>query len=257
MTNFIIIKHYLKRAFMNPVEIALMTLLPVGIIVLTMFLNMEFMSGEEGAEFLWQGYDLVSTGNIHNILVMFMFMSGAYAGGWYFRDLRSVNRWRLNATPVAPFSFLLGAISGGFIFSVSTAALILVVGYFFMNMYLGNLFVVVIVVFLIVLMSQFIGICVAVFVKSVGAVDGIMMALSFAMASMAGAFFVPIPMPQFVVRYILPYGVSLFAMRGSGQPITDAIGSGFGDSLLHIGILAGMTLISGIVAFILLRRRPA
>ena len=257
MTAFIIIKHYLKRAFMNQVEIALMTLLPVGIIVLTMFLNMEFMTGEEGAQFLWNGYDLINTGNVHNIMVMFMFMSGAYAGEWYFKDMRGVNRWRLNATPVASFKFLLGAISGGFLFSSLTGGFVLAVGYFFMDMYLGNLAVVIAVLFLIVLMSQFIGICVAVFAKTTGAINGVMMALSFAMASMAGAFFIPIPMPQFVVRYILPYGVSLFALRGGGQPITDVVGSGFSDSLLHLGILTGMTVVSGIAALILVRRRPA
>jgi len=256
MTAFITLKHYLKRAFMKPVEVALMTLLPVGIIFLNVSVNQNFMASEEGMQFLWQGYNLINTGVVTNIMVMFMFMSGAYAGEYYFYDLRSVNRWRLNATPVATANFIFGAISGGFIFSSLTGGLILAMGYFFFDMYLGNLIVVLLVLFLVVLMSQFIGIIVAVFANGKGSIDGIMIALSFAMASMVGAFLIPIPMPDFVRDYILPYGVALRAIFVS-RPTAMALDYSLSDAIPYLAILAGMTVAFGVAALVIARRRPA
>jgi len=256
MTAFITLKHYLKRASTKPIEIALMTLLPVGIIFLNVAVNQNFMASEEGMQFLWQGYNLVNTGVVTNIMVMFMFMSGAYAGEYYYYDLRSVNRWRLNATPVATANFVFGAISGGFIFSSLTGGLILTMGYFFFDMYMGNLIIIVLVLLLVVLMSQFIGIIVAIFAKGKGSIDGIMIALSFAMASMVGAFLIPIPMPDFVRDYILPYGVALRATVVS-RPTAQALNYDLRDAIPYLAILVGMTIVFGIAALILARRRPA
>jgi len=255
MTAFITLKHYLKRAFMKPVEVALMTLLPVGIIFLNVALNQDFMAGEEGLQFLWQGYNMLNTQVVMNIMIMFMFMSGAYAGEYYFYDLRSDNRWRLNATPVATANFIFGAISGGFIFSSLTGGLILTIGYFFFDIYLGNLIVVMPILFLVVLMSQFIGIIVAVFANGKGSIDGIMIALSFAMASLVGAFLIPIPVPDFVRDYILPYGVALRAAAIS-RPSPMFLDYGVSNAIPYLAILAGMTVAFGLAALIIARRRP-
>ena len=256
MTAFITLRHYLKRAFAKPVEIALMTLLPVGIMVLNIAINADFMAGEDGAQFLWNGYNLLNTGVVTNIMIMFMFMSGAYAGEYYFMDMRGVNRWRLNATPVATANFIFGAISGGFIFSTLTGGLILAVGYFFFDMYFGNLVVLVAVLLLSVLMSQFIGIIIATFAKSKGGIDGIMIALSFAMASMIGAFLIPIPMPDFVRNYIIPYGVAFRATVVSRpSPMEDSFGLSY--AIPYLAILVGMTVVSGTVALVMARRQTA
>jgi len=254
MMAFVTLRHYLKRAFTNPVEIALMTLLPVGIIFLNVAVNASFMETELGMTFLWQGYNIINTNVVMNILVMFMFMSGAYSGEYYFRDLRRDNRWRLNAAPVAKSIFVGGAIGAGVIFSFTTVIFVMAIGYFFFNIYLGNLVIIVIVILLVILMSQFIGIIVALFANTAGAVNGIMIALSFAMSSMIGAFLIPIPMPEFVRDYIIPYGVALRAVviSGRGPGVMDY---GMVDAIPYIGILLGMTVVSGIAALVIARRR--
>jgi len=256
MMAFVTFKHYLKRAITNPIEIALMTLLPVGIIFLNVAVNANFMETELGLTFMWQGYNILNTNVVMNTIIMFMFMSGAYSGEYYFRDLRRDNRWRLNATPVASSVFIFGAIGASVIFSLITAMLVIVIGYFFFSIYIGNIIVIATVIVLVILMSQFIGIIVALFAKTSGAINGIMIALSFAMASMAEAFFIPIPMPEFVRNYILPYGVALRAVliSGHGPNFVDNVAS---DAIPYIIILVGMTVVFGIAALIIARRRPA
>ena len=255
MMAFVTLRHYLKRAFTNPVEIALMTLLPVGIIFLNVSVNASFMETETGLTFLWEGYNILNTNVVMNILVMFMFMSGAYAGEYYFRDLRRDNRWRINAAPVAKANFVAGAIGAGVIFSFTTAMLVLVIGYFFFDVYLGNLHVIIPVVVLVALMSQFIGIIIALFAKKRGAIDGISMALSFAMAALIGMFFVAIPAPTFVREHVIPMGVALRAINATSLQ-GQFQGMGMRDSLQSIAVLAGITVILGVATLIIARRRP-
>jgi len=255
MTALITLRHYLKRAFVKPVEVALMTLLPAGIIFLNVAVNDNVLTSEETLAFMYQGFNMLNTGIVLNIIVMFMFMSGAYAGEYYFYDMRSVNRWRLNATPVAAANFIIGAIGAGVLFSSFTAALVIGFGYFVFNMFMGNIVIIVIVVFLITLMSQFIGIIVSIFANGKGSIDAIMIVLSFAMASMVGAFLIPIPMPEFVTNHILPYGVALRALTVSRPTAMRDYYSNV-DAIPYIAILLGMTVIFALAALVLARRRP-
>ncbi|MCL2841508.1 MAG: ABC transporter permease [Defluviitaleaceae bacterium] len=253
--NFLITtKHYLKRFFTNPLEVALMTLLPAGIIFINI-LVFDNIANEAGADNMYNSYNLAATAITMMILFMFQLMSGVYAGQSIFVDLRQDRRWRLMAAPVPMSTYVFGAIAASMIFSLTTAALILGVSFFAFNIFLGNIAIVVVAVFLIALMSQFIGIIISFFAKSKGAIDGIVMAISFTMSAMVGGFLINIPVPQFIRENIIPTGVAFRAV-GVYDPINTIAGYRMNDSLIAIGILIGMTFLLGIVTLVIARRRP-
>jgi len=257
MTYLITTKHYLKRSFSKPIEVALMTLLPVGIIIIMAMINLNIFA-EFDFDFTYRGYNVVTTVTTFFIVLMFQFMSGVYAGEFIFHDLRGANRWRLKASPVPTSAFVFGAITASMIFSLVSAAFVLVIVHVFFDVYVGNMIVIAPVIALAALMSQFMGIIIAMFVKKSGAIDGIIIVISFAMSSLVGGFFITIPAPEFVRNYIIPTGVAFRAIATSSLNPVVANGQYYtiGDSFLYVGILAGATLVFGIAAFIIARRRP-
>jgi len=256
MATLITTRYYLKRALTNPMDLALILLLPVAVIFLQVAINADFMETELGMTFLYQGYNLLNTTMVLVIMLMFIFMSGAYAGEFIFVDLRSANRWRLNAAPVPSSTYVFGAIITGTITGCITAIFVLGIGYFFFNIYLGNLLIIILITVLISLMSQFIGIIIALFAKSRGAINGISVGISFLFASMIGGFFVTIPTPQFFRDWILPMGVAIRALRASTLSPED-LGYTTADAFVSVGVLVATTVILAIATLIIARRRPA
>jgi len=258
MSAIITTRHYLKRALTSPIELALMLVLPMAIIALQLAI-MADIETIMGFPLMYQGYNLLNTNVVMMVMLMFVFMSGGYAGEYLFLDLRSANRWRLNAAPVASAAYVFGTIATGTILGCISATLILVVGHIFFNVYVGSLIVIIPVVVLSALMSQFIGIIVALFAKSRGAINGITVGISFLMSAMLGAFFVNIPAPEFVRNWILPMGVAARAIRA--DTLTPAgfreIDYSMTDSFVSLGIMVGMTVLFAAVTLILARRRPA
>lgn len=246
-------KHYLKRALSVPIEIALMTLLPIGIIVINIVMNLQIVE-DAGGETIYGNYDVMATAITFFIVLMFQVMSGAYSGEYVFEDLRNTNRWRLKAAPVSPSVFVFGAIVASLIFSFLSAALVLAVGYIFFSVYLGNILTIVPVIILLSLIGQFMGIIVALFVSKKGAINGIIIVLSFVMSALAGQFMVNIPIPSFIRDHLLPTGVAFRAITTSS--VTPLQPSGASDSLFYIAILAVMAVILGIATLIIARRRP-
>jgi len=257
------IKHYLKRSFNKPIELALMTLLPTGIIAINVLMNLHIMD-TQGFETMYENYDITATAITMMIMLMFQFMSGVYTGEYIFEDIRGVNRWRLGAAPVSTAVFVVGAITASMVFSLFTAAFVLTVGYFFFDIYLGNIGIIAAITFLAALMSQFWGIIIALFVKAKKSIDGITIVISFAMSAMVGGFFVNVPVPAFIQNYIVPTGVALrgiwatsvyplrrynFDRDAYGYIITDYSLLDINASLISIAILAGITIIFGILAF--------
>ena len=256
MLYFTATMHYLKRAFSKPIEIALMTLLPVGIIVINVVMNLHIIT-DVGGEYMYGGYNIMATIITILIVLMFQMMSGAYSGEYIFMDMRCDTRWRLRAAPVSPSVIVFGAIAASVIFSLLTACFVFLVTYFAFNVYLGNLVIIAPVVILTALTSQFIGIIIAMFVKTVGSINGIMIVLSFAMSALIGGFMINIPAPEFIRHHIIPTGVAFRAIATSS--LTPIHGGNYtvNDSLVSLVILVGMSAFFGIATLMIARRRPA
>jgi hypothetical protein len=237
-----------------------MTLLPTGIIALLVTMNIHIMD-VEGFEYMYGNYNIAATQITMMIMLMFQFMSGVYSGEYIFEDMRCDRRWRLRAAPVSAASYVFGAIAASMIFTLFSAAFILTVGFFVFDVYLGNIAVIAAVTFFSALMAQFIGIIIAYFVAKKRSIDGITIVLSFAMSSMVGGFFINIPIPVFVQDYIVPTGIALRAVFAtSAEPLTriwraevlEPI-----DSIIGIGILAGIVVALGIATLIIARRKKS
>jgi len=258
MTTLITIKYYLKRAFASPLQLALMVGLPAVIIFLNVSVNMNIISTADGTPY-FQGYNIEATMITMFVLLMFQAMSGVYAGEFVFRDFREADRWRLRAAPVSSSTFVIGALAASLIFSMVSAVLVLGITYFAFDIYLGNIAIVLASVFFLSLWAQFVGIIIAFFVKKRGSIDGLTIALSFAMSSLTGTFLIAIPLPQFVQDFLIPTGVAVNAVM-STNVITEVAenwrwGNSMEDSLIALGVLAGMAMLFGIIALIVAKRR--
>jgi len=264
MNNALLItKYYLKRAFSRPLDVALMTLLPVGIIVVNVMLNMNIINlgGGDTGDMYFQGFNIEATVLTMFILVMFQTMSGVYAGEFVFTDFRDVNKWRRRALPVPSWSFTFAAVAASVLFSFATAVFILVVMHFGFSIYLGNWFIVLPLVFLVGLWAQFIGIIVAMFVSKKSVIDGVTIILGFVLSSLSGTFLIAVPIPAVVRDFVIPTGV---AVRGivSTNIITTVEGGvswmwgdTMTDSLMAIGIMVAHVIVAAIVAVVLMRRK--
>ncbi|MCL2216224.1 MAG: ABC transporter permease [Defluviitaleaceae bacterium] len=259
MAALITTKYYLKRAFASPLQLALMAGLPAVIIFLNISVNMNIISTADGTPY-FMGYNIDATMITMFVVLMFQAMSGVYAGEFVFHDFREANRWRLRAAPVGSSAFVIGALVASIIFSLVSAALVLVVMYFAFSIYLGNLGIVIATIFFLSLWAQFVGIIIAFFVKKKGSIDGLTIALSFAMSSLSGAFLITIPLPDFVQNFIIPTGVAVNAILSTNiltqaPDLTWRYGSSMADSLVAVGVLAGMAVLFGIIALVVARRR--
>ncbi|MCL2227719.1 MAG: ABC transporter permease [Oscillospiraceae bacterium] len=249
-------RYYLKRAFTNPLQVALMTLLPAVIVFINVAMNINIIA-YEGGYFMFEGYDIMATVITMFVMLMFQAMSGVYAGEFVFQDFKEANRWRLRAAPVSSGVFVTGAVVASTIFSFVTALIILGISFIAYDIYLGNLAVILATVFFLALWAQFVGIIIAMFVKKKGAIDGITIALSFAMSIMAGGFMFNVPMPQFARDFIIPTGVAIRAVTSTNILQREIGDTGMAESLTSIAILAGMAIVFGVAAFALARRRAS
>jgi len=254
MSTLITTKYYLKRAFTSPLQVALMTLLPAVIVFINVEMNVSIIAGGDGF-YMFGDYNIAATVITMFVMLLFQAMSGVYSGDFVFQDFVEANRWRLRAAPVSSSTFVIGAIAASSIFSFTSALIVLGISFIAYDVYYGNIAVILATVFLLGLWSQFVGIIIAMFVKKKGAIDGIIMALSFAMSILAGGFMINIPMPHFVRENIIPTGVAIRAVVSTNIFEREVSGTGMADSLTSIAILAGMTAAFGIAALVIARRR--
>jgi hypothetical protein len=119
----LIFRHYLRRSLTEPLGIAIITGLPTLLIVILSMVMKEQMP--DGAQAMWNGYNVVNT----HIAVMFM-VSFQFFGGNAFLDyihqyFRGDRKWRMFSMPVRDGDYLLGTLSACFLYCALQGGLVI------------------------------------------------------------------------------------------------------------------------------------
>lgn len=254
--------HYLKRAATEPLTLVIFLLLPVAVITFQVII---MDSVTEGYYHIVQGYDVQSTGFIIIIMLLFQIMCGTYTSDFVFWDFKSDRRWRLLATPISLNKYLFSAVAAGMLATLVSGFIILAVGYFAFNMYLGNIGMILAVMLVIALFSHLLGLFLSLFCKKRGTVDALIQLIAWGMIILSGYFLISIDLPlvgDFFSTYGTPYVAAISAIFESMSVYEPEIGEAIiirGDmsqAFLYFGILAGMTAVMAVATIIAVRRRP-
>jgi ABC-type multidrug transport system permease subunit len=157
----------------------MLLLLPLAITLINVAINHRTLNAE--------GYDI--TVSVIGIIVIFMFQffGGEYMMEWLDEDFTSARRWRLLSTPVSKNRFIFPTIIASVLFSMAQGLVIAVILALFFNAYwhvgmlLGMLF-------LTALISQFIWMLLFLITKSKKAAEPIGIIVVFAMSILGGGF---------------------------------------------------------------------
>ena len=247
--NFLVVRHYFKRAFTDITSLLLLVGLPMGIIII----------GSLGEHELVNGYDVGATFMTMWMLLSFQFFTGAVMIYFLYQDFKGDMRWRLNATPHTQRTFFISATIANWIFAVAVGVLIIIISNLFLNVYLGNILILGLVLLLFSLMTALLSLIIFLFIKKVGTANGFIYTISFGILVL-GNFMTTSesPVVNFLGNYSNPIPVGLRAIFYSGA-MRDAIpffdSGGMRESVLNIAILLIVVCILAIIAFIGLRRR--
>ncbi|MCL1878317.1 MAG: hypothetical protein FWF80_05630, partial [Defluviitaleaceae bacterium] len=126
-----IFMHYLKRSVFDPIGLLIFIFMPVALVFLNVEINVIDLE-----DVVRQN---VATNVVMSIMLMFQVMAGSYICEYVCHDLRSETRWRLLAAPVSLNKYLFSAMAASLLFSLITGALVLVLGYFVYDIYMGNI----------------------------------------------------------------------------------------------------------------------
>ena len=177
-----------------------------------------------------------------------------------FNDLKGEMRNRLGTAPCFKHSFLAPAFFANWLYSVVKGVVLIVITALFLNVYWGNLLVLVIALSLVSLIAILIFALVLLFVKTYSAANGLVYAISFGMMLLSGYLLVPIggnPVGDFLLRYT-PLSLGINAIIYSGRMNDSIFGEGRGgieQSWINIAILAGIAMVLCLATVILARRK--
>ncbi|MCL1883251.1 MAG: hypothetical protein FWF81_05800 [Defluviitaleaceae bacterium] len=249
----IILKHYIKRAFLDPIGVLVFVLMPIIFITVMYLLNMDI----EGYYHIVNGYNTVSTGNVIANMLVFQFMGGTYIIDYVYLDFKSDRRWRLLSAQSLN-KYLLYALAACVMFSMVSSLIVLGVGYFFLNAYVGNIIMILAVVLCVALFGQLLGIFLSLFVKKKSTCEGILMASVWIMFILSGFMFgIEIPVfGGFMQDYGTPAAVAIHAIFQSGLPALGVSEPDMNRAYLSLAILVGFTAAIAVAVFVAGRRKP-
>ena len=259
-----IILHYFKRILTEPIGILIYIGLPMVLVILNVVLNVGIMETPDAQ--VINGYSMIATGIMTIIMVMFQFMGGALIVDYYYRDFKTDQRWRLLASPMPLSRFLFASMLACVTFSILSGGLIIAVSAIFLDAYLHNPFILIAVLVVMALFAQVFGILVSLLGLKKSTAEAITTLFSFAMVIPAGHMFVNFRMGEvgdFIFGRATPYAQAVNAILYSGSTGGDLFGNlGFDKAnanmnmaLLNVGILLATTIVLGVIAWIVARRR--
>ncbi|MCL1845660.1 MAG: ABC transporter permease [Defluviitaleaceae bacterium] len=252
-----IFMHYLRRASLDPIGLLIFILLPVALVFLNVEINVATSHEIRG--------QAVATNVVLMIMLMFQLMSGSYISEYICLDLKGATRWRLLAAPVSLNKYLFSAMFASLFFSLLTGAIVLTLGYFIYDVYMGNIVIIIAAMLLTALFGQFLGIILALLVDKSGTCTAVHLGISWGIFILSG-FFGGITLPvvgDVFTTYGTPFSAAIRAVMHSGVGLAVFEGGEFvyasfdnADAILSLGVLAGFVAVTGVAAVIIGRRRP-
>jgi len=261
-----IFKHYLRRAFTEPIGIAIYIGAPAVMVALLAIMNQ--YGGEDGqtAEVLLSGGRDINIGfNLIMNMIIFQFMGILLVVDPLFRDLKKDMRWRLLSAPVPPTKLVFGNMFAHYIFAVASGLLLILVGYFF-NSYMFTLWVMVTVLALVALIAMLIGVIFFYLCKTMALANTLGTVFTWLMVILQGIMFAIPPEPLYTIgSYHTPLAWSIRAIVYSSQEATYFIDNNFftvhsftgtmSDAMMNLGFLAGFAALCAVIVVFLSRRR--
>lgn len=251
----LVFKHYFYRMIKHPLNIGVYWVLPAIIIALNITI-MDF--NMEGTLHIVDGFNLISSGIVIQIVVMFQLFATSLVYDLLYADFRTDRRWRLLAAPRSLGHYLRANLFAAMIISVISGMIVLTVGRVVFNAYIFNIPVVLATLFVLSAFSMAIGTIIFLTTTKKSAAEGLAHAVVWPQ-------FIPLMMglategPMFFIfQRATPAALGMNAIAlssGFGEHIP-GIGSGITDydmtrSLTYLAILAGLTAVAWVITIIL------
>jgi ABC-2 type transport system permease protein len=259
MNNFgMIFTHYLKRFFRKWSEVALLLAIPIGLVILYSLFDDAFFGVPID---ILPGYNLQATFTLPVMMLGFQFFAGSTLLTYLYPDIRGEMNWRLRATPLSVLSFVVPAFVANWLFTILLGVIIVVVGVLFLNAYVGNLFVLAVVLLLVSMIATLLYMIVFLLVKKSGTANALIYIISFGQFILSGFLFIPLG-DNAVSRFLMTYGTPLSlgnrAITYSGS-LREILFMGLpmreNQALFNIGILAAIVLVLAFVMLIVGRKK--
>ena len=184
----LIFRHYLKRNFKTIENLGAMLLLPIVIILLFAFIN-SHNAGDNNLYFY--GFNIVHTSLVFGNMLFFQIFGLFYSMENLHEALSTSAQWRLKATPVNPLIFPFAALLAGWVVTLLSAVIVVVVTAIILNVYFGSLLITALTVIAVSLFAQALGVIIFLLTKNVGQGNAIGYPLSFFIGGLSG-FIIPI-----------------------------------------------------------------
>jgi len=256
-----ILKTYIIRTLKDPINLVMLILFPIVLIsVMTFTAN----ANVEGYNHIINGFNRFATSNVTFNAIFFQFFCGMIVTDTLYLEFRSDMRWRLMAVP-KPFSrFIMSAIASSIFVSILNGAAILIFGRFVLNAHLHNLVITSVTLITAAVFLTLLGVLLFMIIPKKGTTTAIMFAFAFGQMLPLQFGMFNFEADAIGVGSFLPVMAGVRAMEHSGVMM-----AGFADgnfvgmidtdmrmALIHLGILAGYMIVTGIAVIIVGRRRP-
>jgi len=247
----IVLRHFLKRSFLDPMSVIFLILLPLGIVILNSVININIMETAGNA----QNTAAEVTAIAALFAISFQLFSGDVLIYSVYDDLRGPVGQRLRATPVPPNTFFVGALLASWIFNIVQATFILGVTTLVFDTSWGSPFVLIAAILLVSVISQLMSLIISQFAPTRKAASGILTAIGLFMMFLSGALFVPLgnsAIAEFIRSYGGPLALAWRSILFSGV-VEDNVD--MNQAMFNIGILAIIAVVLAGFAIITGRRR--
>jgi len=252
--TFMIFRHYVRRAALDPIGLLMLLAFPIGLIILNyIVMNNPYLLenlplGDGGEDFV---PDI--TGAAIAIMLMFQFFGGSYMNDWIYEDFRSDRRWRLFSAPISQNGIIFSALIASWIVSILQGSIIMVVSGIFLGANWGNIWMPVLTVLIVSAMSQFMYILIALLTSKKKTTEAIASVIIFAMM-IAGGFFFNLGVENSFIDFIeglyTPLTLAVGAIANSGAIVSD-----ISRAMRDVGILSAVLVVLATVTAFVGRRR--
>ena len=247
MNNFFLIMgNYFKRFFRDYKENMLLLIIPIGLTIVYSFF--------ESPEFI-PGYNTQATFTMPIMVLGFQFFNGGIMLHYLYKDLRGDMRWRLRSTPQSLMSFVLPAFLANWLFSIVLGIIIIVISVLFLSAYVGSFLTLALVLLPVSLIASFVSMLIFFLAKKLSTANALIYIVSFGHFILSGMLFVPLGSGAFA-RFMMSYGTPIslgsraITYSGAFRDVTFGPAMRVGQDWFNIGILAAITVVIGIITFI-------
>jgi len=258
-----ILKHYLMRTIKDPINLLMLILFPVAMI--TIFTATGRTDIDEAFRLTDQGFCIIATGNTFFNMMFFQYFGGMIVTDYLYNEFKTDMRWRLMATP-KPFSkFVISAIMASLIISAVNGAIVLAYARFVLNAQLYNLPMIIGTLALMATFVTLFGVLCFLVIPKKGTTTAVIMSFAFAQMLILNFGLLPNPGIDAVgISSFFPVVAAVRAIDHVNYTIAEFTNPDLGFiggwtvadnnmtmALTHLGILAGLTIVTGIAVLIL------